>query len=33
MLKQLEKLLGVHAVMFVTYQDTNGTVKISEYVY
>jgi hypothetical protein len=32
-LKQLEQQLGVHAVVLVTYQDTEGEVKISEYVY
>lgn len=31
-LSQLEKQLGIHVVMFVTYQDSHGDVKISEYV-
>ena len=31
-LKQLEWQLGVHAVLIVTYKDTEGEVKISEYV-
>ena len=29
-LEQLKKRLGVHAVMFVTYRDIEGEVKISE---
>ena len=32
LLKQLESHLGVHAMVFVAYQDTAGAVKISEYV-
>ena len=31
-LDQLEHRLGVHAVMFVTYKDVEGEIKISEYV-
>ena len=31
-LKQLERQLGVHAVLVVAYKDTEGGVKISEYV-
>ena len=31
-LDQLELRLGVHAVMFVTYKDVEGEIKISEYV-
>lgn len=33
LLKQLEQQLGVHAVMFVAYKDSNDDIKISEYVF
>jgi hypothetical protein len=33
LLKQLEQQLGVHAVMFVAYKDTNDEIKVSEYVF
>ena len=32
-LEQLERALGVHALVLVAYQDDSGAVKISEYVY
>lgn len=31
-LKQFERQLGAHAVLVVTYKNTQGEVKISEYV-
>jgi hypothetical protein len=31
-LKQLERQLSMHAMVFVAYQDTAGAVKVSEYV-
>jgi len=31
-LKQIERQLGVHAVLVVAYKDPDGEVKISEYV-
>ena len=31
-LDQLERRLGVHAMVFVTYKDVKGEIKISEYV-